>query len=204
MKALARQLAHPRGVGGRFVATMLNRANRAAVTRAVAALEPTPGDTLADIGFGGGLGLDLLLDAVGTSGHVVGVDVSQTVMDRAARSYRRQIADQKLALHLASMTQLPVEDDVLDGTISVNTIYFIEELDRAFAELRRVTKRSGRIVIGMGDPGAMARMPVTRHGFRLRPVAEVLELSRDAGLTFDQHLRAGEGADAMHLLVLRS
>jgi arsenite methyltransferase len=204
MKALARQLAHPRGVGGRLVATMLNRANRAAVTRAVAAVEPTPGDTVADLGFGGGLGLDLLLDAVGPSGHVVGVDVSQTVIDRAVRRHRREVADDRLALHLASMDRLPLEDDALDGVISVNTIYFIEELDRALAELGRVTRRSGRIVIGLGDPGAMARMPVTRHGFRLRPVAEVLALAGDVGLTFDQHLRAGEGEGAMHLLVLRS
>jgi SAM-dependent methyltransferase len=204
MKALSRQLAHPRGLGGRFVATMLNRANRTAVTRAVAALEPTPGDTLADLGFGGGLGLDSLLDAVGPSGHVVGVDVSRTAIDRAARRHRHQVANDRLALHLASMTQLPLEDDALDGAISVNTIYLIEELDRALAELGRVTKPAGRIVIGLGDPDAMARMPVTRHGFRLRPVAEVLGVAREAGLTFDQHLRAGEGEDAMHQLVLRS
>jgi len=204
MKALARQLAHPRGLGGRFVATMLNRANRTAVTRAVAALEPTPGDTLADLGFGGGVGLDLLLDAVGPSGHVVGVDVSKTVIDRAARTHRREVANERLSLHLASMTQLPLEDEALDGALSVNTIYFIEELDRALAELGRVTKPAGRIVIGLGDPDAMAREPVTRHGFQLRPVAEVLTLAGDVGLTFDQHLRVGGGEGAMHLLVLRS
>lgn len=108
MKALARQLAHPPGGRGRLVATMLNRANRTAVTRAVAALEPAPGDTLADLGFGGGLGLDLMLDAVGPSGYVVGIDVSQTMVDRAARRHRHQVANDRLALHLASMTQLPL------------------------------------------------------------------------------------------------
>jgi len=204
MKALARQLGHPRGLSGRLVVRMLNRANRTAVTRAVAALEPTPGDTLADIGVGGGLGLDLMLEAVGPSGYVVGVDVSQTVIDRAARRHRHQLESERLALHSASMIKLPLEDDVLDGVISINTIYFIEDLDSALEELGRVTKPAGRVVIGMGDPGAMAREPVTQHGFRLRPVADVLGLAGDAGLTLDQHLRTGESDDAMHLLVLRS
>lgn len=59
-------------------------------------------------------------------------------------------------------------------------------------------------MIGMGDPDAMAQEPVTRHGFRLRPVADVIDLARDAGLTLDQHLRTGEDDDSRHLLVLRT
>jgi ubiquinone/menaquinone biosynthesis C-methylase UbiE len=94
---------------------MLNRANRTAVAGAVAAVDLAPGDTAADLGFGGGLGLDLLLDAVGPNGHVVGVDVSQTVIDRAARRHRHQVANDRLSLHLASMTQLPLDDEALDG-----------------------------------------------------------------------------------------
>jgi hypothetical protein len=58
---------------------MLNRANQAAVSAAVEALPLTHGDTVADLGFGGGVGLDLLLRHVGTSGHVDGVDASWTI-----------------------------------------------------------------------------------------------------------------------------
>jgi hypothetical protein len=57
-----------------------------------------------------------------------------------------------------------------DGAITLNTIYFIPELDLAFAELARVTKSSGRVVIGLGDPDAMAGTPLTQHNFRLRPL----------------------------------
>jgi arsenite methyltransferase len=201
---LARQLGNPQGLRGRLVVRVLNRANRIAVTGAVAALAPAPGATVADVGFGGGLGLDLLLDAVGPSGHVIGIDQSRTVIDRATRARGHEVGDGRLTLHLASMLELPLSEGALDGAITVNTIYFLEDLDRALAELARVTAPSGRLVIGLGDPEAMAREPVTRHGFHLRPVAEVVESAASNGFTLEEHRRTAAGDDAMHLLVLRA
>ena len=70
LAGLAGQLRRPHGVAGRAMGSMLNRANRAAVSAAVDALAPAPGQVTADIGFGGGLGLALLLGRVGTTGRV--------------------------------------------------------------------------------------------------------------------------------------
>jgi len=204
MAGLARQLAHPQGVRGRLVGAMLNRANQAAVSAAVDALPLTHGDTVADLGFGGGVGLDLLLRHVGASGHVDGVDVSATMLSHAARRFRRDIASGRLRLHAASMTELPLATDSMDGAITLNTIYFISELDLAFAELARVTKRSGRVVIGLGDPDAMAGTQLAPHNFRLRPVPEVIDLLRSAGLTVEDQRRLGQGERAFHLLVAKS
>ncbi len=166
---LARQLAHPQGVRGRLVGVLLNRGNRGVVTAAVQSLSLAPGGTAADIGFGGAVGLDLLLRSVGTRGHVHGVEVSVTMTAQAARRFRHDIAAGRLQLHAASMARLPMAAASLDGVITVNTIYFVAELEQAFAELARVTKSSGRVVVGLGDPEVMARLPYTRHGFRLRP-----------------------------------
>jgi arsenite methyltransferase len=48
---------------------------------------------------------------------------------------------------------------------------------------------------------AMAREPVTAHGFRIRPVAEVQPALTAAGLTLVDHRRVGSGPHAFHLLV---
>jgi SAM-dependent methyltransferase len=203
LEGVARQLARPQGVRGRLVGAMLNRANRAAVVAAVKALPLTAGDTVADLGFGGGVGLDLLLRHVGTSGHVDGVDVSATMLSRAARRFRHDLATGKLRLHAASMTEVPLDTNSLDGAITLNTIYFIPELDLAFAELARVTKGSGRVVIGLDDPDAMARSPLTAHNFRLRSVHEIIELLKNAGLTVEEQRRIGEGDRLFHLLIAK-
>lgn len=157
MAGMAKQLGHPSGVRGRLVGVALNRGNRRLVSAAVRALQPDEASAVVDVGFGGGVGLKLLLDSVGPSGRVHGVEVSETMLSQAARRYRRDIAAARLALQSGSMTQLPFTDEALDGAITVNTIYFVNSLDRAFTELARVIGSSGRIVIGLADPAAMRK-----------------------------------------------
>jgi SAM-dependent methyltransferase len=201
LAGLAGQLRHPHGLAGRSVGSVLNRANRAAVTAAVEALAIVPGRVAADIGFGGGLSLALLLDRVGPAGRVHGLDISRVMLDRARRRHRHAVADGRLVLYEASMTDLPIADASVDGAMTVNTIYFVG--DEVFAGLARMLSPTGRLVLGLGDPVAMARDPVTVHGFRIRPVAEVEAALTAVGLTLVDHRRVGSGPDAFHLLVAR-
>ena len=197
----AAQLGNPTGFRGRFVGRMLNRANRGTTAAAVDALKLEPGATAADLGFGGGVGLELLLERVGSKGHVLGVDISPTMLSRASGRFKSEIASGRLDLHPGSITELPLKDASIDGAITINTIYFIEDIGRAFSELARVLSRTGRLAVGIGDPDNMARMPMTPFGFRLRPVDEVVALAKSAGLALQDHRRVGEGDAASHVLV---
>jgi arsenite methyltransferase len=197
----AAQLGKPTGLRGRFVGNMLNRANRGMTAAAVEALGLTPGATAADLGFGGGVGVTLLLEKVGPQGHVHAVDVSPTMVSRASSRFRREITNGRLLVQAGSITQLPLKDRSIQGAITINTIYFIEQLDRAFSELARVIAGSGRVVVGIGDPDAMAHMPMTPFGFRLRPVEDVVSVAKSVGLALQDHSRVGQGKGAAHLLV---
>lgn len=198
---LAKQLGCPTDIRGRAIGAMLNRRNHTNVTAAVTALSLGPGAVVADVGFGGGVGLHALLRAVGSAGRAHGVEVSQTMLVSAARRFRREIAADRLRLHSASITRLPFEDSSLDGAITVNTIYFLDDLDAACAELARVLKPSARVVVGLSDPTAMAQMPFTAYGFRTRPLAEVIAALDGAGLRVERNQRVGDGDGAYHLLV---
>jgi arsenite methyltransferase len=200
MAGIARQLGHPSGLRGRLVGAALNRGNRGFVRAAVQALQADASAVVADVGFGGGVGLKFLLDGIGQSGRVHGVEVSETMLSNASRRFGRDIAAGRLALHEGSLTLLPFADGALDGVLTVNTIYFVADLDRAFNELARVIGSSGRIVVGVADPEAMKRMPFTEHGFQLRPVSEVIDSLRGAGLAVEQR-RISQGDNAPHLLI---
>ncbi len=196
---LARQLGHPSGLRGRIVGAMLNRRNRTAVVRAVAALEVAGGETALDIGFGGGLGLALLLDKAGV---VHGVDVSSTMLDRARGAFRAEIAAGRLVLSAGSMTALPLGDGSVDAVVSTNTVYFVDDLAAAFAEVARVLRPGGRFVLGIGDPDLMSRARMlTDNGFRIRPVAELESALDGAGLPLRNHERVAHSGLGFHLLV---
>ncbi|MEV0336855.1 methyltransferase domain-containing protein [Nocardia sp. NPDC050717] len=186
LTTIADQLGNPHGVLGRGVAFVLNRGNRRAIAAAVEAAAPGPGATVADIGFGGGVGLTLLLDRIAPGGLVHGVEPSPDMRSRARSVFAHELASGRLVLDDGSLTALPFEDATLDAAITVNTIYFLDDLPAACAELARVLKPGGTVVVGIGDPEAMAKMPFTPYGFTLRPVDDVVAALTAAGLTVTQ------------------
>jgi arsenite methyltransferase len=197
---LAKQLGRPEGLRGRVVGRRLNKGNLSTVTAAVAATHLQAGQVGADVGFGGGLGLALLRERVGPGGHVHGVELSATMLSAARRRHDRDVAAGRMTLQSGRLEELPVEDGQIDGMITINTLYFVEDVGAVFRELARVLRPSGTAVIGIGDPVAMAAMPVTAHGFRIRPPDEIVTGLRDAGLDV-RHERARAGERAPHLLI---
>lgn len=198
---LARQLRQPEGIRGRLTGRSLNKGNRSAVLAAVAATGLRPGQSAADLGFGGGVGLRALLDRVGPDGHVRGVDLSDTMLAMARRRFGQDVAAGRLVIDQGDLTDLPLPDDSLDAVITVNTVYFVAELERALAEIARVLRPTGVAVIGVGDPEAMAAMPVTAHGFTLRPIDVLAGQLQAAGFREPRDHRVGSGERAFHLLV---
>ena len=97
-----------------------------------------------------------------------------------------------MTLRHGTLTDLPIDDGSLDGALTVNTIYFIAELDQAFRELARALKPSCVVVVGVGDPAEMARAPLTAYGFRLCPVEEIVAVAETAGLALRSHSRSRE------------
>ena len=201
LSRVAAQLGHPHGLPGLVLGHLLNRANRVATTEAVEALDIPPGAVVADLGFGGGIGLELLLSRLLDGGLVHGVDRSSAMLSAAVRGHRREIETGRLALHNGPMEALPLETASLDGAITLNTLYFITDLAGALKECARVLKPSGQLVIGLGDPDTMARQPLTAHGFHVRPLVEVTNALLAAGLEVDQHRRVSTGDGVFHLLV---
>src|SRR5205085_3443468 len=83
LSTVAGQLGRPHGIFGPFVARALNRGNEKAIIAAVDAAKIERGGVAADIGFGGGIGLQLLLDSIGDDGVVHGIEIADDMLRRA-------------------------------------------------------------------------------------------------------------------------
>ncbi|HEX2213898.1 MAG TPA: methyltransferase domain-containing protein [Mycobacterium sp.] len=200
LASIAGQLGRPHGLFGGFVARMLNRGNERAIAAAVDAAQIRPGATVADIGFGGGIGLRMLLDRVGDAGTVHGVEIADDMLRRARSQFSADIRSGQLRLDRGSMTALPFADASLDALITLNTVYFVEDLGAAFAELARVIRPGCRVVVGIGDPDAMRQAPFTQYGFTLRPVDEIAAALAGTGLAVE-HRAMDDKPMPRHLFV---
>jgi ubiquinone/menaquinone biosynthesis C-methylase UbiE len=202
LSTVAGQLGRPHGILSPLVARALNRGNERAIAAAVESVEIPRGAVAADIGFGGGVGLQLLLDRVGDDGVVHGIEIADDMLRRARSRFGSDVRSGRLQLSSGSLTALGLDDGSVDALITVNTVYFISELDAACGELARVLRPGGCAVIGIGDPDVMARLPFTSHGFTIRSAAEIAAALQNSGLQVEQR-RVDDKPIPRHLFVGR-
>lgn len=183
LRWLARQFARPHGITGRLLfGPWLDRIGREMNALALRDLAPQPGETVLEVGFGGG-GLIAALLAAGA--RPIGVDVSAAMVARARRRF-----GSRASVIEASVEALPFADGAVDKAASVNNIYFWPDPPAAMAELARVVRPGGLLAIAFEPPDELAKWPGHRHGFRLSSEAEVRALMEGAG--FDR-IRASWG-----------
>lgn len=100
--------------------------------------------TVLDAGCGEGYGLAMLAEA-GAS-RVVGADLDAPTVAHVAARYAA--ADPRIVIHRAELMQLPLADNEIDLTVSLQVIEHLHDIPGYLASLRRVTRPGGRILIG--------------------------------------------------------
>src|SRR5215207_6522635 len=90
-----------------------------------------PGESVVDIGCGPGFLCEQMADAVGERGRVLGVDVSDDLLTIARGRNTRQW----LAYEQRDARQLALPDASFDAAVSVQTLEYIDDADRAIGEM---------------------------------------------------------------------
>lgn len=183
-KPLARHLRKPEGIFGRLTARMMNSTNTVMTATAIDLLNITPNDHVLDIGFGGGDSLGQLLHKA-HNGHVTGLEMSAAMLKSAAKQYRNAISRDHLSLKEGAIEELPFEAAQFDRICTLNTIYFWQDIEKATAELYRVCKPGGKIVIAYRPRSVMQDMKFSQYGFNLDQADKLAHLLRDVGF---QHI----------------
>lgn len=105
-----------------------------------------PGETVVDVGCGGGMDLLLAARKVGERGRAIGVDMTPEMLERAGAAALASGLSH-VELHRGEAQSIPVPSETADAVISNGVLNLTPDKNEAFTEIARVLRPGGRLLL---------------------------------------------------------
>ena len=143
---LMRMFGRPTGMLGKLGGIIMARINAPFARCVIRLLDIQPGDEVLEVGFGPGVGIQLLAKSA-PGGRVAGVDYSREMVEQATARNADAIASGVVDLRHGSVEKLPFEDGTFDAVLAINSMQVWPDVTAGLREIKRVTRSGGRIAL---------------------------------------------------------
>ena len=190
-KYIARQFGNPTGCGGKVSTFFMNCINKNLYAAVIEHLDIRETDTILEIGFGNGYLIRKLSDK--NYQKLYGIDISPDMLTIATRKNREKIKQGKIELKLANVQDLPIENSSIEKVYTINTVYFWQDIQQGFSEIRRVLKPGGIFLNAIYLKEDLDKSFITKYGFTKFTVEQIEKATKESGLQLERIIEIERG-----------
>jgi ubiquinone/menaquinone biosynthesis C-methylase UbiE len=151
------------------------RTNRKCAAWVIDLLAVQPSDKMLEVGFGPGVGIQLLTSSA-SAGYVAGVDSSKEMVAQATTRNKKAIESGRVHLRHGSVASLPFANNTFDKVLAINSMQVWPDAVAGLREMRRVIRPGGQVALGFtpysGQPNTGLAETFAAAGFAKAHVVE--------------------------------
>jgi len=180
---LAKQLCCPSGKYAKQIGENMFLSNSNMIFKTVDSLQIQSETSILEIGFGNGQHLPYLFDKTSKL-HYIGIDHSEEMVKEATQN-NFELVQKKLIqfLHVNTEEKPNFDKNSFDYCFTVNTIYFIESLNKYFELVFNFLKPNGKFAIGLIEKDFAEKMSFTQNIFRLYDCEAIEKILLEIGFS---------------------
>jgi ubiquinone/menaquinone biosynthesis C-methylase UbiE len=181
IKYVGKNFGNPNGFGGKITTKIMNIVNQKQYTAVLKNIHLKPDNVVLDIGFGNGYLIKKLFEQnVPVTIH--GIEISNDMINKVTITNKQNIENGRLKLVLENINKTSFEENMFDKIYTINTIYFWNELEKSFAEIKRILKLGGIFMNVIYTKEYLNKIIYTKYGFNKYGVEEIEKITKDNGM----------------------
>ncbi len=177
------QFAKPTGFFGKILAKGMARGHKHFYKNAARVIDPKKDDKYLEIGFGSGIFIKKYMSHVS---QISGIDHSEDMVQLASDINKELVDRGKAEFIKGNASSLPWADNQFTIVATIETFFFLYEVEKALKEIFRVLQPGGRVVIEMAynkDDGVDHQRHIKKMNLHLYSGEEVNKLLTYAGFS---------------------
>ncbi|HEY3372056.1 MAG TPA: class I SAM-dependent methyltransferase [Prolixibacteraceae bacterium] len=182
-RSLGEQLRKPSGAFGQLVSKMMDARNREFYENIIRDLDLQAGDKIFEIGFGTGLGIELIANhpsVLGVGCSIDGIDLSELMVQNATKRNQMLIDQGLVHLQCGDFFTAVFDDESYDKIFCVNVIYFWSNLYKIFKKIHSMLNQDGLFCLFMIPDKEIAHQRFAEEFFK-HPIGKVESELEKAG-----------------------
>jgi SAM-dependent methyltransferase len=177
-KYIANNFGNPNGVGGIISTKIMNIINQPQYNAVLKNINLKTNDCVLDIGFGNGYLIKRIFEK-NILIKIFGIEISKDMLEKVSSKY---IGNDRVKLLFENINETSFDENLFDKIYTVNTIYFWDELEKCFSEIKRILKPNGIFLNVIYTKEYLNKIFFSKHGFKKYTVDEIKTIMEDNGL----------------------